>query len=281
MNPERLRQVEELYHAAREDRAVLDQADPELRREVESLLAQDPAREGMLDRPAAGLLDDSTVTTLAAGARLGPYKIEASIGAGGMGEVYRAIDTRLGRAVAIKTMHEKFSDRFEREARAISALNHPHICTLYDVGPNYLVMELVEGETLAARLKKGPLPMELVLRYGAQIADALAAAHAKEIVHRDLKPGNIMVTKSGRQGSRLRTGENTTGRDADRQPRDHGHAGLHGARAERRQGVRRTDGYLRAGSGASRNGHGEARRNDVGPPSAARACDRPLSRDRA
>src|ERR1700726_2333957 len=117
--PERLQQMQELYHAAREDRAALDKADPELRREVESLLAQDPAQEGMLDRPAAGLLDDSTVMMLAAGARLGPYQIEAPIGAGGMGEVYRAIDTRLGRAVAIKTMHQKFSDRFEREARAI------------------------------------------------------------------------------------------------------------------------------------------------------------------
>jgi serine/threonine-protein kinase len=114
-----------------------------------------------------------------------------------MGEVYRAIDTRLGRKVAIKTLHQKFSDRFEREARAISALNHPHICTLYDVGPNYLVMELLEGETLAAKLKKGKLSIDDALRYGGQIADALAAAHAKGIVHRDLKPGNIMVTKSG------------------------------------------------------------------------------------
>jgi Tol biopolymer transport system component len=135
--------------------------------------------------------------SLSVGTRLGPYEILAPIGAGGMGEVYRAVDTRLGRAVAIKTIHRKFGDRFEREARAISALNHPHICTLYDVGPNYLVMELVEGETLAARLKKGPLPTALVLRHGAEIADALAAAHSKEIIHRDLKPGNIMVTKAG------------------------------------------------------------------------------------
>jgi Tol biopolymer transport system component/predicted Ser/Thr protein kinase len=205
MNPERLRQIEELYHSAREcepDKrsAFLSGAcrdDPELRREVESLLAQDPAREGMLDRPAAALLEDSAVMMLSAGARLGPYQIEARIGAGGMGEVYRAIDTRLGRAVAIKITQEKFSDRFEREARAISALNHPNICTLYDVGPNYLVMEFVEGETLATRLKKGALPIDLVSHYGAGVADALAAAHAKEIVHRDLKPGNIMVTKSG------------------------------------------------------------------------------------
>src|SRR6202041_987432 len=110
---------------------------------------------------------------------------------------FRAIDTRLDRAVAVKITHERFSALFDREARAISSLNHPHICTLYDVGPNYLVMELVEGETLAARVAKGPLPMEMVLRYGAQIADALAAAHAQGIIHRDLKPANIMVTRAG------------------------------------------------------------------------------------
>jgi serine/threonine-protein kinase len=197
MTPDRFRQIEDLYHSARERGAgVLADADPDLRREVESLLAQDPAREGMLDRPP-GLVQDATVTTLNAGALLGPYKIEVPIGAGGMGEVYRAIDTRLGRKVAIKTLHQKFTDRFEREARAISALNHPHICTLYDVGPNYLVMELVEGETLAAKLKKGRLSIDDTLRYGGQIADALAAAHAKGIIHRDLKPGNVMVTKSG------------------------------------------------------------------------------------
>jgi eukaryotic-like serine/threonine-protein kinase len=181
MPPERWQQVDQLYHAALEDRAVLDTADPELRREVESLLAQPSAP---LSRLAVDLFADPTITQLAAGAQLGPYRIEAPIGAGGMGEVCRAVDTRLGRKVAIKTIHRKFSDRFEREAKAISALNHPHICTLHDVGPDYLVMELVEGETL---LPKGPLPVEQALRYGAQIADALAA-HAKGIVHRDLKP---------------------------------------------------------------------------------------------
>jgi Tol biopolymer transport system component len=107
------------------------------------------------------------------------------------------LDTRLGRAVAIKIANQQFSERFEREARAISALNHPNICTLYDVGPNYLVMELVEGETLAARLLKGALPFDLVSGDGVQIAGALAAAHARGIVHRDLKPANIMITKSG------------------------------------------------------------------------------------
>jgi serine/threonine protein kinase len=205
VSPERLLQVEELYHAARErsleDRAeLLAQADAELRREVESLLAQHGG-ESVLDRPAmeiaAKLLEDSSAEGLAVGARLGPYKIESSIGAGGMGQVYKARDTRLGRAVAIKVSSKQFSARFEREARAISALNHPHICTLHDTGPNYLVMELVEGPTLAERLKQGALPMESVLRYGAQIADALATAHAQGIIHRDLKPGNIMLTKSG------------------------------------------------------------------------------------
>ena len=212
MTPERLRQIEELYHSAREREpnergAFLAEAcsdDEELRREVESLLAQCDSEGppgGLLAQPAievaANLLAEETVPPLTAGTQLGPYKIESPLGAGGMGQVYKARDTRLGRAVAIKTMHQEFSERFEREARAISALNHPHICTLYDIGPNYLVMELVEGETLAARLKKGALPTELVLRYGAEIADALAAAHAKGIIHRDLKPGNIMVTKSG------------------------------------------------------------------------------------
>jgi Tol biopolymer transport system component/predicted Ser/Thr protein kinase len=189
MTPDRLRQVEELYHAARKDRAALAKADPELRQEVESLLCQG----GPL--PELGI--DSTVTQVGPGTQLGPYEIEGALGAGGMGQVYKARDTRLGRAVAIKIVSEHFSERFEREARAISALNHSNICTLYDVGPNYLVMELVEGETLAARLKRGKLSIEDTLRFGAQIADALAAAHAKGIIHRDLKPGNIMVTKSG------------------------------------------------------------------------------------
>ena len=131
------------------------------------------------------------------GTQLGPYRVESLLGAGGMGRVYRAFDSRLNRAVAIKLAHEEFGERFEREARAIAQLNHPHICTLHDVGPNYLVMELVEGETLATRLARGRLALDHVLRYSIQIADALAAAHAKGIVHRDLKPGNVMVTKSG------------------------------------------------------------------------------------
>jgi Tol biopolymer transport system component len=141
--------------------------------------------------------------TIAAGSRLGPYEVVAPIGAGGMGEVWRGRDTRLDRSVAIKILPPGFASnaqlklRFEREARAISQLNHPHICTLYDVGDSYLVMELLEGESLADRIAKGPLPLEQVLRYGMQIADALDKAHRQGIVHRDLKPGNVMITKSG------------------------------------------------------------------------------------
>ena len=134
---------------------------------------------------------------LGVGAELGPYRIEALLGSGGMGQVFRARDTRLDRNVAVKVSRAPFQARFEREARAIAKLNHQHICTLYDVGSNYLVMELVEGETLAERLKKGPLPLALVLKYATQIADALAAAHARGIIHRDLKPQNIMLVKHG------------------------------------------------------------------------------------
>ncbi len=123
---------------------------------------------------------------------LGPYEIVAMIGAGGMGEVYRARDTRLGREVAVKVSAQKFSERFDREARAVAALNHPNICTLFDVGPNYLVMELVEGES-----PKGPLPLDEALRIAWQIADALEAAHEKGITHRDLKPGNIKIKPDG------------------------------------------------------------------------------------
>jgi eukaryotic-like serine/threonine-protein kinase len=140
---------------------------------------------------------------LSAGTRLGPYEVVAPLGAGGMGEVFKARDTRLDRSVAIKVLPAEFAQnaqlktRFEREAKTISQLNHPHICTLYDVGDGYLVMELLEGETLADRIAKGPLPIDQVLRYGVQIAEALDKAHKAGVVHRDLKPGNVMITKSG------------------------------------------------------------------------------------
>ena len=144
---------------------------------------------------------------IASGTKLGPYEILSPLGAGGMGEVYRARDTRLDRDVAIKVLSGHFvsnpslKDRFDREARTISQLSHPNICRLYDVGSqdgsDYLVMECLEGETLADRLVRGPLPIEEVLRYGAQIADALDKAHQQGVIHRDLKPGNIMLTKAG------------------------------------------------------------------------------------
>src|SRR5712691_7551556 len=208
MTPERFRQIEALYHSARDlepDQrgAFLVEAcrgDEGLRREVEALLGQD-GLQGPLERPAvevaADLLGGANQTRLAVGARLGPYEILAPIGAGGMGEVHRARDSRVGREVAIKVSAERFGERFEREARAIAALNHPNICTLYDVGPNYLVMELIEGPTLAERIQQGPVPLEEALGIAKQIADALEAAHEKGITHRDLKPGNVKIKPDG------------------------------------------------------------------------------------
>ncbi|MCW5983326.1 MAG: protein kinase [Bryobacteraceae bacterium] len=130
--------------------------------------------------------------SLSAGSHLGPYEILELLGTGGMGEVFKARDTRLDRLVAIKVSREEFTERFQREARLVASLNHPHICTLYDVGSNYLVMEYVEGKPV-----RGPLPVKDVLRYGAQVASALDHAHRKGVVHRDLKPDNILLTKSG------------------------------------------------------------------------------------
>ena len=145
--------------------------------------------------------------SVSVGDRFGPYEILGPLGSGGMGEVYRAKDTRLDRIVAIKVLpphlssNPDFRQRFEREARTVSGLNHPHICTLHDIGhengTDYLIMEFIEGETLASRLQKGPLTTSDVLRYSIQIADALDKAHKKGITHRDLKPGNIMLTKTG------------------------------------------------------------------------------------
>jgi len=144
---------------------------------------------------------------LTSGTKLGPYEIQSPLGAGGMGEVYRARDTRLGRDVAIKVLPQHLSanpdlkQRFEREARAISALNHPRICTLHDIGNqdgvDFLVMEYMEGETLAQRLKRGRLPIKDALKFGVEICEALDKAHRAGIIHRDLKPGNVMLTATG------------------------------------------------------------------------------------
>src|SRR5512139_2805449 len=145
--------------------------------------------------------------SLVAGTRLGPYEIQSAIGAGGMGEVYKARDTRLDRSVAIKVLPAHVSAdperraRFEHEAKTIAGLTHPHICTLYDVGEHegstFLVMEHLTGETLAQRLEKGPLPLEQALSVATEITDALSAAHRQNVIHRDLKPGNVMLTKVG------------------------------------------------------------------------------------
>src|ERR1700756_5342639 len=144
---------------------------------------------------------------LSSGSKLGPYEIQSALGAGGMGEVYRARDTRLDRTVAIKilpahlSLNPELNARFEREARAVSSLNHPHICHLYDVGSQagtaFLVMEYVEGESLADRSNKGPLPLKRLMEFGIQIAEAIATAHRAGILHRDLKPGNVMLTAGG------------------------------------------------------------------------------------
>src|SRR6202790_3383890 len=137
---------------------------------------------------------------------VGPYQILSAIGSGGMGEVYKARDTRLDRTVAIKVLSAHINnaaarDRFDREAHTISSLTHPNICALYDIGNQegllYLVMEYLEGETLSARLALGPLPVEKVFEYGIQIADALDQAHRQGVIHRDLKPGNVIITRSG------------------------------------------------------------------------------------
>jgi serine/threonine protein kinase/tetratricopeptide (TPR) repeat protein len=207
MDPARWRRVEEIYQAAAERKpeeraaflAVACGGDADLRREVESLLAQ-PSEDGMLDRPAwepeAGGGLPPEAARLSVGQRVSHYQIQAKLGEGGMGVVYRASDTRLGRSVALKFVKAQFSRHWEREARAVAALNHPHIATLYEVGEHegspYLAMELVEGRPL-----KGPLSVKQAIEYGIQIADALAAAHAAGIVHRDLKPGNILVTEKG------------------------------------------------------------------------------------
>jgi serine/threonine protein kinase len=174
------------------------QGDSDLRREVASLLANHQAATGFKPWAAAAaaeLIDGHA--SLEPGQCLGPYRIECFLAAGGMGKVYRATDTRLHRQVAMKVSSARFTERFEREARVIASLNHPHICQLYDVGPNFLVMELVEGPTLAERIRQGALPLDEALAIARQIADALEAAHDKGRVHRDLKPANVKITPEG------------------------------------------------------------------------------------
>jgi serine/threonine protein kinase/Tol biopolymer transport system component len=188
--------------------------DEELRQEVESLLAWEGRAESLFETPVLVRVDDAIVMKNLEGQRIGPYQLASRIGAGGMGEVYKARDTRLERTVAIKVLTADIADdpqareRFQREARAVAALNHPHICTLHDVGSHdpstgsgqpidFLVMEYLDGETLAERLAKGPLPLDRALLYAIQISDALDKAHRQGITHRDLKPGNVMLTPLG------------------------------------------------------------------------------------
>ena len=218
MTPERYQQVGQLYHEAldltlEKRGAFLDEAcrdDGELRREVEALLASHEQAGAFLNVPALPMTAKDIArdhVQLLPGRQLGPYKILSQLGKGGMGEVYQAKDTRLGRTVAIKLLPAQLSanvelrQRLEREARAISALSHPHICALYDIGhqdgTDFLVMEYLEGQTLSQRLAKGPLPVDEALRYAQEMADALDQAHRHGVVHRDLKPANIMLTKSG------------------------------------------------------------------------------------
>jgi serine/threonine protein kinase len=203
---ERWQQIESLFQEAlerdlAERHAWLREAcqgDSDLRREVASLLANHRAAadfQPWAGAAAAKLVDGPA--SLEPGQCLGPYRIECFLAAGGMGKVYRATDTRLHRQVAIKVSAARFSERFEREARVIASLNHPHICQLYDVGPNYLVMELAEGPTLADRIRQGALPLNESLAIARQIAEALEAAHEKGRVHRDLKPANVKITPGG------------------------------------------------------------------------------------
>lgn len=209
MTSERRRQVEQLYQAALaraagERGSFLDTAcagDAALRRAVDSLLAQQIAgASGLLDGPTqtgrASQLGEPRFTRLAPGSQLGPYQIHSLLGSGGMGQVYRAFDPRLHRDVAIKVAREHFGERFDREVRAVAALNHPNICTVYDVGPNYLVMELVDGETLRACVRR-TLSLERTLGIARQVLAALGAAHRAGVIHRDLKPENIMVRADG------------------------------------------------------------------------------------
>lgn len=224
MKPERWQQIEQLYHAVLERgaegrAAFLSEAcsgDEGLRREVESLLGYEKQAENFIESPAlevaAKRMAEQRGPAVAAGQTIDHYKVTSPLAAGGMGEVYRAFDTRLGREVAIKLLPAAFSTdkdrlrRFEQEARAAGMLNHPNVLTIYDIGTTssenggapYIVSELLTGETLRERLGGAPLPLGLVVDYALQIARGLAAAHEKGIVHRDLKPENLFVTKDRR-----------------------------------------------------------------------------------
>ncbi len=230
-------------------------------------------------------VDDRVAMMLSANARLGPYQIVSPLGAGGMGEVYKARDTRLDRTVAIKILTPELATdpdlraRFEREARAIAALDHPHICAVHDVGEHggthYIVMQYLEGDTLAARLArtKGPLPLDQALKIAVEIADALDKAHRAGMTHRDLTPANIMLTKSGAMlldfglaklrgagGADLDVGDDAPG-DADAEYGDRDdprHRALHGAGAGGRARGRRARRHLGAGSRDLRDGDGHA-----------------------
>jgi eukaryotic-like serine/threonine-protein kinase len=229
VTPERWREIERLYYAAlerdaAERAAFLNEAcggDDGLRREIESLVAYHGAANDFMAHPAVTAdvarfsplasavrrTQESSVPGRFVGRVFGSYEVQALIAAGGMGEVYRAVDTRLNRTVAIKTLPGQLSDdpdrqeRFRREANIVSSLNHPHICTLYDVGIqdgiHYLVMEHIDGETLQTRLERGPLPLVRALEYATQMCDALDRAHRHGVIHRDLKPANVMLAKSG------------------------------------------------------------------------------------
>jgi eukaryotic-like serine/threonine-protein kinase len=265
-----------------ERHAFLDRdcSDLTLRAELETLLmAENAVPSNFLESPALAEMQSQLATAptdgvLAPGTRLGPYAVQALLGAGGMGEVHRASDTRLDRAVALKIIPAELSSdlrrrqRFEREARAISALQHPNICTLYDIGSqdgmDYLVMEYLEGETLAERLQSGRIPLEQTLRCATEVADALDAAHRRGIVHCDLKPGNIFITAHGESKvldfglAKLEESKPTVDTPFHRLqskgrnhpwPRD-GDGWLHVAGAGAWRGVGRAKRYLLFGSGA-------------------------------
>ena len=190
---------------------------------------------------------------LSPGDKLGPYEILAKLGEGGMGEVWKARDIRLNRPVAVKRLKGQHNARFEQEARAIAALNHPHICQIFDIGPDYLVLEYIEGQPL-----KGPLNVDDAVRLAMQIAEALDAAHRKGVVHRDLKPGNIMVTSEGSVklldfGLAKQTAGTDDARPSTARCRHgDGHAGVHGSGADRGQAARHPVRHLQFWIGAVR-----------------------------